>query len=1006
MDTDDEVVEIIIDSGDEEWAASFAPKPKLDNFTASRAAEGIGVGATNANRGADPEKDEDDEDDDIEIVEEKMVVRRTPAAATEHPPVVAIQLTAEEQQKILRQASKNFMRDIRPKGKITGCSIVVGNKKAAEAEARLRMEEREKEKDAGSAKRKFGTELAPSKKRKQEKKESKDSTSDVANTCRSSSDQENTTPLQDDERQHGHQSAARAEAAAATDCHSFNGSFVNYIRTFTAGRGQRKRAPVAKKTASVIEPAWGSALSGMKAQYTEFLAEEFGVKHLNGTCYVSAGIFSKVYSNFSLEVQVLRKRLNEDIRSGSAAEDHFIYSGWRISHVSLRAASAIVDTMGRRPAVLHECLGDLTSASRRPVVLINDLSGSATRAPKPSPVPGVPGTHLSDLSEEEFGDLFGLCTHEKAEKMLEAKRRSSTAQAPSSRRKKPLRRNLQEGPGPAHVAVAAAAAKRDPKVVELGQMCTGRVKPLFRTTRGLHGGDTAVVAERAAAAARLEPKDMAKVDSEVSRATLEQQQQQPPPPVRTYDAPPFDPVSGKIVSNPPDVVRLCRTPLLDKKGIRFPDGWFIRGKLKPDKTRYHFYYHSPDGKRFKNYQEAVNYCLENGHAMSDLDSSPRTGPKKRKSSSKQGRSQGSSKRGPRTPASDGKKKQCHKTAVPASNAICSQAKVVPEPAPKSQKGERNTPECALNNTAENKFKYLAVRKFPMSVSRPTSHSSPSPSTSATDDDYSPTPTVNGKSMISKKRKRSPNAHPDLNDGPPVPTAAADRAAATAAIPVNFNLSTFRPLPFRSVDGWFSTKVSALRRIVLEAEKEAGGGKRAASAAMPTSPAVAANTSSPTAPESADPSPLSKPELERRAANGSKAPSVAYSEGLVTMTDLNEWKQLRARAMQYTNAAERKASGAVTARMRKQELVSKKIAECSAAKRRFARDGGGEDTAADELCLPPGCYRRRTSSTIQVPPKADSGVAMMEGSTLYCTANGKTFDSLTKLWAAETADVED
>ena len=981
MDTDDEVVEIIIDSGDEEWAASFAPKPKLDNFTAGRAADIIGV--ETANRAAGPEKDEDD-DDDIEIVEEKMVVRRTPAAATEHPPVVAIQLTAEEQQKILRQASKNFMRDIRPTGKITGCSIVVGNKKAAEAEARLRMEEREKEKGTGSTKRKFGTELAPSKKRKQEIKESKESTS--AATNRSSSDQENKTPLQG-ERQNGHQSAARSEAAA--DCNSFNGSFVNYIRTFTEGRGQRNRAPVAKKTASVIEPVLVSALSGMKAQYTEFLADEFGVKHLNGTCYVSAGIFSKVYSNFSLKVQMLQRRLNEGVRSGSEVEDHFIYSGWRISHVSLRAASAIVDTMGRKPAVLHECLRDLSSASRRRVVLVDDLSGAATRAPKPRS--GAPGTHLSDLSEEEFGDLFGLCTHEKAEKMLEeAKRKNnSTEQAPPSSRKKT---NLREGPG--------RAANRDPRVVELGQMCTGRVKPLFRTTRGLQGGDTAAAAVTERAAAKLKAKDvLAKVGKEVSRAA--QEQRQPPAADRAYDAPPFDPVSGKIVNNPPDVVHLCRTPLLDKKGIRFPDGWFIRGKLKPDKTRYHFYYHSPDGKRFKNYQEAVNYCLENGHAMSDLDSTPLTGPKKRKSNSKQG-SQGSSKSGPRTPASDVKKKQCHMTPIPASNAICSQAKVVPEPAPKSQKGEGNTPERKLSNTAENKFKYIAVRKFPMSVSRPTSHSSPS--TSATDDDCSPTPTVSGKSMISKKRKRSPNAHTDLNDATPAAADAA-AAAATAAIPVNFNLSTFRPLPFRSVDGWFSSKVSALRRIVLEAEREAGGGKRAAAAAtMSASPAppsaAAATTSSATAQESADPSPLPKPELERRAANGSQTPSVTYSEGLVTMTDLNEWRQVKARAMQHSSAAERKASGAVAARMRKQELVSKKIAECSAAKRRFARGGGGE-----ELCLPPGCYRRRTS-TIQAPINSDSGDAMMEGNTLYCNANGKTFDSLTKLWAAETADVED
>ena len=988
MDNDDEI--IIIDSDDEEWAASFAPKPKLNSLKADSAGEGIGMGPP---KKAEVEKydRDDDDDDEIEIVEEKMVARTIPIPV--QPSVHAIQLTAEEQKKILYEASKNFMRDIRPKGKITGCSIVVGNKKAAEAEAKLRMEQREKEKEAvlprGSSKRKFGTELASSKKRKHDHEDSKASPGDTSK--RNSSDQENTTPLQS-ELWNGHQSAGGSEATA--DCNnSFNGSFVNYIRRFTVGH--RTRGPVAKKTASVIEPGRGPALPSMKTQYTEFLAEEVSVKHRNGMCYVSSGLFSKVYSGFTLEVEMLQKKLKERIdRSGNPEEEHhFIYSGWIISYISLRAAIAIVDAMGKKPAVLHKCLTDLNAASQRKVVLIDYLS-DATRKPKASA-----GTHLSDLSEEEFGDLFGLCTHEKAEKILRAKRESAEGQKPG--RKMTLRAKLQEGPGRGLESRAqknpAPEEVSSPPKAEFARLCTGRVKPLFRTTRGSQGGGTAAAAQ---SAGKLKARDLAKVENEVSNVQVKNRT--PESPVnktltkRTYDAPPFDPVSGKIVNNPPDVVHLCRTPLLDKKGIRFPDGWVVRGKLKPDKTRYHFYYHSPDGRRFKNYQEAVNYCLENGHSMSDLNSSHRTVQKKKKmrknaASSNEGASPAPAGTGTRT--SDEKKTQSHRISD-ANNAIKPQGKVEPE-VPESQKEREKT----AHTTAKERFKYIAVRKFPVNVSKPTSRGSPSASA---DDDCSPT--VSGKSMISKKRKRSPNSHPDLIDGP----------TTTDVASVHFNLSAFRPLPFRSVDGWFSTKVSALRRIVHEAEKEAGVSKKvhfncgggggalttAATAEPTTTPA--ARSASPAAPESAESPPPSKPESERRGTNGDKTLSVTYSEGLAAMTDLHEWRHARARALQYTSAAERRATAAAAVRSRKQELVAKKIAECSAsAGKRRARAAAVEG----ELCLPPGCYKRSTSRSSSAAPVAEAvNEEMLEGrGVLYCNAEGKTFDSLSKLWAAETAD---
>ena len=986
MDNDDEI--IIIDSDDEEWAASFAPKPKLNGLKAGIAVAGGGIGVGPSTRAEPGKYDDDDDDDEIEIVEEKMAVRQIPAPV--QPPVVAIQLTAEEQKKILYEASKNFMRDIRPKGKITGCSIVVGNKKAAEAEAKLRMKQREKEKEAVlpgvSSKRKFGTELASSKKRKHDNKDSKISTSDGSK--RNSSDQENTTPSQS-ELWNGHHSASGSEAIA--DCNSFNGSFVSYIRRFT--EVHQNRGPVAKKTASVIEPAWGPDLSYMKTQYTEFLAEEVGVKHHNGMCYVASGLFSKVYSNFTLKVDMLQKKLKEssggDDRGATEVEHHFIFSGWIISYISLRAAIAIVDEMGKKPAVLHKCLRDLNSASQRKVLLIDDLS-DATRKPKASS-----GTHLSDLSEEEFGDIFGLCTHEKAEKILRAKRENTKGQKPG--RKMTLRAKQQEGPN--HVSQAqkkrAPADMPFPPKTKLAKMCTGRLKPLFRTARGSKGSGTATAA--AQSAGKLKARDLAKVDKEVSRAHVENETPDSPGQTtltqRTYDAPPFDPVSGKIVDNPPDVVHLCRTPLLDKKGIRFPDGWFVRGKLKPDKTRYHFYYHSPDGKRFKNYQEAVNYCLENGHSMSDLNSSHRTVPKKRKNASSF--SQGAS---PATVGmSDEKKTQSHRISD-TNNAIKFQGKVEPKAA-KSQLEREKTAHMG-NNTAKERFKYIAARKFPINVCQPTSRSSPSTSMTATDDNCSPTVSVSGKPMISKKRKRSPNSHPDLIDGPTT----ADNAAAVAS--VHFNLATFRPLPFRSVDGWFSTKVSGLRRIVHEAEKEAGmskktyfscsGGGPTMAATAPTTAVLPACTASPVASESAESPPPPKPESERRGTNGGKTLSVTYSEGLATMTDLHEWRHARARAVQCSNAAERKASAAATARVRKQELVAKKIAEYSASAKRRAR------AVEDELCLPPGCYKRSASqSTPAAVPDADE---KMEGrGVLYCNADGKTFGSLSKLWAAETAD---
>ena len=992
MDNDDEI--IIIDSEDEEWAASFAPKPILNGVKASIAGGDMGVGPL---KRSEPEKYDEGDDDDIEIVEEKTVVRRIPT------PVQPIQLTAEAQKKILLEASKNFMKEIQPASKITRCSIVVGNKKAAEAEAKLRMEQKKKESDAvlrgRSSKRKFGTELVSSKKSKHENKDSKVSIS--GGSKRNSSDQENKTPTHSELR-NGHPSGDVPEVTA--DSKSFNGSFVSYVQRFT--EGHQNRGPVAKKTASVIEPSWGLALSSMKTQYTKFLAKEVDLKQRNGILYVSSGLFSKVYSNFTLEMDLLQKKLKEltdhskgNSKGATKTEPHFLYSGWIISYISLRAAITIVDAMGKKPAVVYSCLRDLHSVSQRKVVLIDDISGG-TRKPKP-----LPGTQLSDLSEEEFGDIFGLCTHEKAEKILMAKRQNKEGEKGS--RKMMLRAKMQEGSD--HPSRARKKLPADepplPPDAEFAKMCTGRVKPLFRTTRGSQGGVTAATRT----AETLKARRSAQVTKETSRVrtTVENQTLESPVkkalPQRTYDAPPFDPQSGKIVHNPPDVVHLCRTPLLDRKGIRFPDGWFIRGKLKPDKTRYHFYYHSPDGKRFKNYQEAINYCLENGHSMSDLNSSQGTVPKKRKiaSCSKPRASPHAMNTGKKTSGGD---KAQDRTISDTSNAIQSQGKVKAEAA-ESQIEQEKTAQT-VTNTAKERFKYIAVRKFPVNVSQPTSRSSPAPIT-ATDDDCSPA--VGGKSMISKKKKRSLNSNSDLIDG------TTTMEGATVAS-VRFNLATFRPLPFRSVDGWFSTKVSGLRRIVHEAEKEAGvnkkvnlshgsGGLATASSPVPTTPAPAARAVSPVASDSTDSPSSSKPELERRGINEVTTPSVTYSEGLAAMTDLHEWRHARARAMQYSSAAERKASAAAAARVRKQELVAKKIADCSATaapKRRGARAAYEE-----ELCLPPGCYKRSASRS--TPASADAAAAAEErpmgrgAGVLYCNADGKTFESLSKLWAEETAD---
>ena len=992
MENDDEI--IIIDSDDEQWAASFAPKPKLNGFEVG-IADGVIEDGRNPREEMAPsiraETEKYDEDDDeIEIVEEKMAVRRTPT------PVQPIQLTAEAQKKILLEASKTFMRDIRPKGKITGCSIVVGNKKAAEAEAKLRMEKRKKEKDTvapdSSLKRKFGTELGSSKKRKQSNKESKASLSDGSK--RSSSDQENTTPSQS-EVLNGLMGGSGSEAM--TENKSFNGSFVSYIRRFA--EGHQNRGPVAKKTASVIEPAWGPALSSMKTQYTEFLAKEVCLKYRNGICYISSGLFSKVYSNFYLEMDILQKKLKEHIcigdvkRSTSEEEHHFIYSGWIISYISLHAAIAIVNAMGKKPAVLHKCLTDLNSASKNKVVLIDDLS--VTEGKKK----GLPGTQLSDLSEEEFGDIFGLCTHEKAEKILRAKRENMEVQ--KGGRKMKLRAKLQEGSDP----VSHAQKKRGPcpPKANLAKICTGRVKPFFRTTRGSQGGSNKAAAP---SAGKIKDKDSSKDAREVSCTPLKDRTPEIPRqktlPQRRFDAPPFDPISGKIVHNPPDVVHLCRTPLLDKKGIRFPDGWFVRGKLKPDKTRYHFYYHSPDGKRFKNYQEAINYCLENGNSMSDLISSllpsHQNVPKKRKNtpSSNQGASPSSDCAGART--TNEKNARSH-TKLDTNNAIMSQGKIESKVA-KSQTEQGKTAHTG-NNTARERFRHIAARKFPINVCQPTSSSSPSTSTNGTYDDCSPAVPVSDKSMISKKRKRSPqNSHPDLMD----------RLTMADTAPVHFNLATFRPLPFRSVDGWFSAKVSGLRRIVHEAEKEAGVGKKVnigyggmtLAPPLPTTPNPRACTASPSSvasESSAESPPPSKPESERRGANGGKTLHVTYSEGHSAMTDLHEWRHARARAMQYSSAAEKKASAAAAARARKEEIVAKKIAECSSVAAGTAKRRGAH-AIEEELCLPPGCYKRRTSRSM--PVKGTNGEG--EG-VLYCNANGKTFDSISKLWAAETADRE-
>jgi hypothetical protein len=981
----------------------MAKKKVFEHFRVPDGAKDGGGGSG----GRANDNDDDDDDDEIEIVSEKVTKR--------NKTLVSIQLSKEEQDIILRTLpdgvvdvdASSLLRVFGKKSSITRCSIIVGDKAMAEAEAKHRQEQRQasalrqaaaveanaaaaaaiEQKRAAAAseanaaaaaaigqkraaaaaaaiaaaKRKFGTELRPEKKKKQRRISAPIATvakmprKTVADTSmqelsttncrsfRSSSDRENTTPPQS--------KSSSDKWSESRQPSSYSGSFKEYIQQKSAATtGPPLRRQVAKKQAAIVEtPSWGSNLPCMRNQYGDFLTTEVNIMELRGGKYVPVSLFDKVYACFSADVPSLIKKAN------TVGQEHFIYSGWSVSHVSLIVAKEIVASMGRKPAVLYKFLQDLILDLPK-VQLLDDLKKGQELESKQSPL-------LSDLSEEEFSGLFGLCTHAQAEKIMKERK---VAEAARSGRRSSLRAVQRTA-----ATNTPVSSGQDSPLISSGQdtpslianqlletrmqpakrlLCRGSLKPLFRTTLGQSSASSSC--QSGSDEAPQTPIISSDQGTPMSAMQMNQ----------SFDAATAVDTKtngSKVSSDSPKFIWFAQTLMMEKKGIKFPDGWKVKGVLKPDRSRYHFYYYSSDGLRFKNFDECIKACLKRGYTMSDLEvlkkDGGHNGPSRSEtipiSSSQQKRKE----------MSNAKQFQSsHQLLIGITPLPLAAAGGLLKPTTSTTKeAKSDIPEKAtVVNSA--RLNFIAARKFAdnANVPRSSSHAAATPAAAAGE-------APKNDKLISKKKRKSAEEEEDCI----------------------FNLERFRPsstVP-AGVEGWFCSKLTALRRIVDDADREA----------MATDEKTATGNGN----DTATTPPEASSNKDASGAVKRQKPQVLFTEGASAILDLSEWKQLRARKLQYAKSssaletptaevtaarvAEASAAAAVKCARRKREAAARKIAECLSVKTASEKE-------KTEVLLPPGCYKK-------VSPKPEGSSC----DVAFFNAKGDKFVTVAHLWAAES-----
>ena len=303
--------------------------------------------------------------------------------------------------------------------------------------------------------------------------------------------------------------------------------------------------------------------------------------------FLDVSIFPVLFSGFSLDLG----RLLGCLDGLSTSQQHFLTQGWTVSHVSFPVARKILQLAGGGPKFLDNFLD--RSKPRKSYIKMWEFQ---QKAQKEEEARYFRKTDLADCDQDEFKALFGLVSHEEADKIREKAKLSK-------------RRMLR--------------AQSDVQRNRIGPEDTGKflkVRPNFL---------------------QVQPKKKPRPDEPLVTGTLDPQlavisketTSWPPPsivpkPANSEDATesqsePLDSASNSNTCSEAgdqqdvkaETFIVTQTREMKRKGIKLPRGWVIEGTKRESEARSHgqvytyfrldWTFQSPDGKKFRSLKTAL-----------------------------------------------------------------------------------------------------------------------------------------------------------------------------------------------------------------------------------------------------------------------------------------------------------------------------------------------------------------------------------------------------------------
>jgi len=301
------------------------------------------------------------------------------------------------------------------------------------------------------------------------------------------------------------------------------------------------------------------------------------------TPYLAVSTFEQLYDNFQLETLRLIKLMENQ---GFLVQNHLLFQGWEVTHVSFKVAHQIVELAGGEPSFLcsflkRSCLQDT-------YINLKDFKNNSL-------IPQFPDeqlftkTHLSECNDEEFKSIFGLVSHEEATEIKE--------------KAKVVKRRLLR---PDRKLDDFLNKKKKPEQVKLKEN-----KWLLPKSKAKNSSDN-LVEEPALVSGSLSQK-LKDLSNNSNLNSVKKLLPKSPEKRRIKDAHiiPVELSEGSKMES----FEVKQTREMKRKGIKMPRGWRVFGKRRVSEAKsegnvYQYFriewqFRSPDGKNFRSLKRAM-----------------------------------------------------------------------------------------------------------------------------------------------------------------------------------------------------------------------------------------------------------------------------------------------------------------------------------------------------------------------------------------------------------------